>query len=208
MLLEHDGRRPRIDPSAYVAPTATLCGEVIVGPHCRILFGAILVAEGGPVELGAHVIVMEGAVIRGVRAHPVRIADHVLVGPRAYLTGCQVETCAFVAAGASVFNGARLGARSEVRINGVVHIRTALPSDATVPIGWVAVGDPAQILPPGEHDRIWAAQESLDFPGTVFGLERPAAGESIMPELTRRYARALARHREDRELGHHRSPDL
>ena len=208
MLLEHDGRRPRIDPSAYVAPTATLCGEVIVGPHCRILFGAILVAEGGPVELGAHVIVMEGAVIRGVRAHPVRIADHVLVGPRAYLTGCQVETCAFVAAGASVFNGARLGARSEVRINGVVHIRTALPSDATVPIGWVAVGDPAQILPPGEHDRIWAAQEPLDFPGTVFGLERPAAGDSIMPELTRRYARALARHREDRELGHHRSPDL
>ena len=208
MLLEHDGRRPRIDPSAYVAPTATLCGEVIVGPHCRILFGAILVAEGGPVELGAHVIVMEGAVIRGVRAHPVRIADHVLVGPRAYLTGCQVETCAFVAAGASVFNGARLGARSEVRINGVVHIRTALPSDATVPIGWVAVGDPAQILPPGEHDRIWAVQEPLDFPGTVFGLERPAAGESIMPELTRRYASALGRHREDRELGHHRSPDL
>ncbi len=137
-----------------------------------------------------------------------RIGNHVLVGPRAYLSGCSVEECVFLAAGATVFNGAHLGARAEVRINGVVHIRTRVAPDAVVPIGWVAVGDPAEILPPGEHDRIWAIQEPLDFPGTVFGLQRVPRGESLMPALTRRYARALGTHAGDHELGHHASPDL
>jgi hypothetical protein len=114
-----------------------------------------------------------------------------------------VEDSVFVATGASVFNGARLGARSEVRINGIVHVNTVVPAGATVPIGWVAVGDPAQILPPDEHERIWAVQKTLDFPRTVFGLERPPEGESIMPELTRRYTRALGAHRHDHVLGHH-----
>ena len=45
MLIEHDGARPRIDASAYVAPNAVLCGDVEVGPDCRILFGAVLTAD-------------------------------------------------------------------------------------------------------------------------------------------------------------------
>jgi carbonic anhydrase/acetyltransferase-like protein (isoleucine patch superfamily) len=208
MLLEHEGKRPRLHPSAYVAPTATVCGDVTIGAGSRILFGAVLTAEGGPVVVGNHCIVMEGAVIRGTARHPAQLGDHVLVGPRAYLTGAIVEECVFLAAGATIFNGARLGARAEVRINGVVHLRTRLGADAVVPIGWVAVGDPAEILPPEAHDRIWARQEPLDFPGTVFGLARAPAGQSLMPELTRRYARALGRHLSDRELGHHLSPDL
>ena len=62
----------------------------------------------------------------------------------------------------------------------------------------IAVGNPAEIRPPNEHDEIWAVQETLDFPGTVFGLARPAPGASLMPEMTRRYARALAHHKDDR----------
>ena len=198
MLLEHRGKAPCIHESVYVAPTATICGDVVIGENSRVLFGAVVVAEGGSVEIGANCIVMENAVIRGTRPHPTRIGDHVLVGPRAYLTGCTVEDNVFLATGATVFNGAHLGTRAEVRINGVVHLKTRLPPDALVPIGWVAVGDPAQILPPGAHDEIWAIQEPLNFPRTVFGLERPAAGETIMPDMTRRYARALGAHREDR----------
>ena len=64
--------------------------------------------------------------------------------------------------------------------------------------GWVAVGDPAQIFPPNEHDHICAIQEPLDFPRTVFGLERAPEGETIMPELTTRYERALEKHLEDK----------
>ncbi|MEJ2265304.1 MAG: gamma carbonic anhydrase family protein [Anaerolineales bacterium] len=197
MLIEHQGKRPRVHESAYIAPTAVLCGDVTIGENSRILFGAVLAAEGGPIIIGANCIIMENAVIRGTPRHPTHIGDHVLVGPRAYLTGCKVEEDAFLATGATIFNAARIGTRAEVRINGVVHLKTILPPDTVVPIGWIAVGDPAEILPPEEHDRIWAIQEPLDFPGTVFGLERAPAGETIMPELTRRYAKALARHRQD-----------
>jgi hypothetical protein len=53
------------------------------------------------------------------------------------------------------------------------------------------VGDPARILPPDRHDEIWAAQEPLDFPGTVFGVDRTAP--HAMVELTERYSRAIGR---------------
>lgn len=200
MLIEHRGKRPQIHDTAYVAPTAVLCGDVTIGANSRVMFGAVVTADGGPVEIGAQCIVMENAVLRGTPKHPLRIGDHVLVGPRAYLTGCTVADNAFLATGSTVFNGAHIGTRAEVRINGTVHLRTVVPPDATVPIGWVAIGDPAEIRPPHEHDEIWAVQEPLDFPGTVFGLPRPAEGGTIMPELTRRYAKGLAHHKNDRIL--------
>jgi carbonic anhydrase/acetyltransferase-like protein (isoleucine patch superfamily) len=193
----HLGRAPTVDETAYLAPTAVLCGDVRVGPGCAIGFGAVLAAEDGTIELGPDCVVMENAVIKASRRAPVRIGSHVLVGPRAYLSGCTVEDSVFIATGSTVFNHAVLGTRSEVRVNGVVHIRTRVPADATVPIGWVAVGDPAEIRPPHEHDRIWAVQRELHFPRVVFGLDRAPEGQTIMPELTRRYAAFLRRHRDD-----------
>jgi carbonic anhydrase/acetyltransferase-like protein (isoleucine patch superfamily) len=201
MQYEHRGKRPIVDPSASIAPTAVLCGDVRIGPGCAIAFGAVLSAEDGSIVLGESCIVMENAVVKAGKRAPVRIGDHVLIGPRAYLTGCTVADDVFLATGATVFNPAVIGARAEVRINGTVHLKTVLPEDATVPIGWVAVGDPAAILPPDRHDAIWAIQEKLDFPKAVFGLERPPAGTSLMPALTRRYAAFLRAHRDDTELG-------
>jgi carbonic anhydrase/acetyltransferase-like protein (isoleucine patch superfamily) len=195
--LRHRGGAPAVDATAWVAPNAVLAGDVRIGPGTAIGFGAVLTAEDGTIEIGAECVVMENAVLRAGRRAPLTIAGHCLVGPRAYLSGCTLERCVFVAAGATVFNGAVLGEGSEVRINGVVHISTRLEKGATVPIGWVAVGDPARILPPDRHDEIWAVQQGLDFPGVVFGLRRPAPGDTIMPELTRRYARFLAGHRDD-----------
>ena len=58
---------------------------------------------------------------------------------------------------------------------------------------WVAVGDPARILPPEAHDEIWAIQEPLNFPKEVFGVDRPGPGETRMPEIMARYCRALSR---------------
>ena len=64
-----------------------------------------------------------------------------------------------------------------MRVGGVVQVNTVLPPGSMIPIGWVAVGDPAKIYPPGQHEQIWSIQESLDFPGTVYGVSRqtPAA---------------------------------
>jgi carbonic anhydrase/acetyltransferase-like protein (isoleucine patch superfamily) len=165
-----------------------------------VLFGATVSAEGGPVDLGEQCIVMENTVLRGTPRDPLSLGDHVLVGPHAYLTGCTVEDNVFLATGSTVFNGARIGTRSEVRVNAVVHLRTQLPPDTTVPIGWIAAGDPAQLFSPDQHERLWQVQRELDFPGYVFGLARAGAGETTMPELTRRYSRALGQHHSDRTI--------
>ncbi|WP_207479921.1 gamma carbonic anhydrase family protein [Arenibaculum pallidiluteum] len=201
MLIEHEGVRPRVDPTARIAPNATICGDVTIGPGSSVGFGAVISAESGPVVIGADCVIMDTAVLRGVRGAPLTVGDRVLVGPRAYLTGCAVAEEAFLATGATVFNGARIGRRAEVRINGIVHLRTVLPEGAVVPLNWIAVGDPAEILPPDAHERIWEIQKTLDFPRAVFGVERPPDGESIMPVVMPRYARALARrHADDRVL--------
>lgn len=198
MRFEHLGAQPRIHPDAVVAATAVVSGDVTIGAGCQVLHGAVITAEGGPVTLGAHVIVMENALIRASAAHAVHIGSHVLVGPMASVSGATIEDEVFLATGTRVFNGARIGTRSEVRINAVVHLRTVLPAESVVPIGWVAVGDPARMLPPDRHEEIWALQHDLDFPGYVFGLDRSTP--DLMVQLTERYASSLARHADDRRV--------
>jgi gamma-carbonic anhydrase len=197
MLVEHEGRSPRVDPDAWVAPTAVLCGDVRVAAGARVLWNAVLVDDGGPVDIGARTIVMEQALLRGRADHPVDVEANVIVGPHAHVNGATIGEGAFLATGTSVFPGARIGAGAEVRINGVVHVNTVLPDGEVVPIGWVAVGDPAQILPPDRHDDIWAIQRDLDFPGTVLGIERGAPAAAA----TARYAELFGRHRDDKVIG-------
>jgi carbonic anhydrase/acetyltransferase-like protein (isoleucine patch superfamily) len=198
MRFEHLGAKPRIHPGAVVSPTAVISGDVEIGADCQILHGAVITAEGGPITLGENVIVMENALIRASSTNPVHIGDHTLVGPMASVSGATIGDEVFLATGTRIFNGARIGERSEVRINAVVHLRSVLPPQSVVPIGWVAVGDPVQILPPERHEEIWAAQKELDFPGYVFGIDRETP--DLMVQLTERYGRSLARHERDVQL--------
>ena len=189
MLLTHAGKSPDIDPDASIAPNAVICGDVRIGPGCRVLFGAQIIAEGGSIHIGNECIVMENAVLRSSACHDLRIGNNCLIGPNTHLVGCTVEDEVFIATGAAVFHAAHLGKGCEVRINGVVHLKTRVAAGATVPIGWVAVGDPAQILPASEHERIWELQQPLNFPFTVYGLDR---SEASMVKITRDLSATLA----------------
>jgi len=180
MFISHRGAAPTVHPSAYVAPNAVLCGDVEIGEDARILFGAVLTAEDGRVVVGARTLVMEHALVRGRGATPALLGDDVLVGPQAHVNGAVVEDGAFLATGAAVFPGSVVGAGSEVRIHGVVHVNSSLPPGTTVPIGWIAAGDPAELFSPDRHDELWAVQEPLDFPGTVYGLPRDATARERM----------------------------
>ena len=196
VFVEHRSSSPKVSQSAYIAPTAVLCGDVTIGPHTRVLFGAVVTAEGGSVVIGANCVIMENAVVRGVPRHPVRIGDHVLVGPHAHLTGCVVEGDSRIATGSMVFNGAQLGVGSEVEHGAVVHVNTVLLPGTAVPMGWFAGGDPAELVPPSDWERIQELMGPLDYPGTVFGVGEES-DQRPMQDIARRYARGLARHRHD-----------
>ena len=194
MIIAHDGNTPVIDPTAWVAPDATACGGVTIGPRTRVMHGARIIAEGGRIAIGEQCIILENAVVRSTTRHPARIGDHCLVGPNAHVVGCTVEDEVFIATGAAIFHGATLGRGSEVRVGGTVHLRSRLPAGGTVPIGWVAVGDPIHILPPDRHESIWSVHEPLNFPLAVYGIDRD---ELSMAKVTQRLSDALASHATD-----------
>jgi carbonic anhydrase/acetyltransferase-like protein (isoleucine patch superfamily) len=146
----------------------SISASAYVAPNA-VICGDVTIGENCRIMFGAQIIAEGGSIV----------------------IGSQIEDEVFIATGAAIFHGARLGRGSEVRVNGVVHLKTSLPSNATVPIGWVAIGDSASILLPDRHDDISKIQRPLSFPLTVYGIDRD---EADMVKITRRVAEVLASH--------------
>lgn len=205
MIVEHRGLAPRIHPTAWVAPTAVISGDVEIGAETRVLYGAVLTAEGAPVRIGDRCVIMEQAVIRGAggrhRRFAVEIGDHVLVGPHAYLAGCSVGPNAFIATGSMIFNDARVGEGSVVALGGIVHAGTVLREGSIVPIQHVAVGNPGRVYDPTRWSEILEWLDTLNFRRYVFGIETEGKSRAEeYHEMMERYTRGLGAHREDRIL--------
>jgi carbonic anhydrase/acetyltransferase-like protein (isoleucine patch superfamily) len=202
MRVEHLGRRPQVDPSAWVAPNAVLSGPVLIGPNVRVLYGAVLTAESGAeLAVGADCVIMEQAVLRAAGRFPLRLGDHVLVGPHAYLSGCRVGAHSFIATGAMVFNGAEVGQDCVIALGGKVHIDTELAPSTWVPIGHIAFGRPGRVYPPEQAPAVHEALNRLSFPRYVFGVETEGKIRAeVMAEITEKYTRVLGAHRHDRVL--------
>src|SRR5258707_11150385 len=202
MKIRHLDMAPSVHPEAYVAPSAVLSGEVRVGSGSCIMHGAVLAAEGGPVDIGTNCVIMENAVLRGTQRHPLIVGDHVLAGPHSHLTGCVIADEVFIATGAMVFNGAHMGRASSVALGGAGHIRRGVPPPTRIPIGWVAVGDPARMYPPGEAEPIRAglAEVGGGFLPFVFGVDDAGDRREQMQSALQRYTRAMARHHREDEI--------
>jgi gamma-carbonic anhydrase len=193
MILTHRGERPVIPESAYVAPSAVLCGAVTLGERARVLHGAVLTAEDGEIWIGDDVVVMENALVRGRSRHPVIVGNAVLIGPHAHVNGATIEDEVVIATGASLFPGSVAGTRSELRINSVLQVNSRVAAETIIPIGWIAAGDPAQLFAPDQHDQLWRVQSELDFPGTVYGVPRGTSMRTIMARQVEFYGT----HRDD-----------
>jgi carbonic anhydrase/acetyltransferase-like protein (isoleucine patch superfamily) len=181
-----------VHPDAYVAASAILAGEVSIGAGSCALSGAILTADGGPIVVGSNCVIMEHAVIRGTRRHPATVGDHVLIRPHAYLSGANVADEVFIATGAMIFNGARLERASSVALGGALHIGARLTSEQRLPIGWVAVGDPARMHNATAVDEIRAGlTEQGGFLPYVFGVPDTGQRGPMMRAAQQRYTAAL-----------------
>lgn len=175
MLIRHRGQEPRIDPSAYVAPTAVLVGDVRIGPRARVLYGAVLDAEGSCIEVGECTVICENAVLRATAVgdveRPVIVGDHVFISPHATVLGCTVEPSAYIATGATVLQGALIRTGGVVAVGALVHARTVVPSEFFVPPNAIAIGDPLTLYSPGETEALAAAIKSIDFASAAFGVQ-------------------------------------
>ena len=183
---------PETHPDAWVAPSAVVTGDVTIGAGSRVLAGAVLTGDLGPVVIGSDVLVMEHALLRGRADHPLVIGDAVLVGPHTHLNGTRVEDEVFIATGVSMFPGSHVGRGCELRINSVLHVNSELPPETVLPIGWIAAGSPAELFSPDRHDELWQVQEPLDFPGTVYGVPRGTSMREIMRRQCEAFGAAFA----------------
>ncbi len=95
MILAGSGKRPHVDETAFVAPTAVLSGDVTVGAGSAVLHGAVLVSEGAPIVLGESCVVMEHAVLRA-SAKAVHVGDRSLIAPHAYVVDVSLPADAHV----------------------------------------------------------------------------------------------------------------
>lgn len=204
MIVSSNGKKPKIHSSCYVAPSATVSGDVTIGSGSAVLAGAAIVSEGAPVSIGSDSVIMENAVLKGsggsVLRFPLSIGDRCIVGPHAYVVGATIGEGCFVASGAKIFNGATLEDGSGVALGAIVHVNARLTEGASVPMLHIAAGDPATIVAPEKAPEIAA---SLNFYETVFNVPGREGARGRAAETYAKFLRKV--HARDAVSGEHRA---
>jgi len=137
MIIPYRGKTPKIHPSAFVAPTAVLIGDVEVGEESSIWFGAVLRGDNGPIRVGARTSVQDNAVIHVMRL--TQIDDDVTIGHCAVMEDCHVKRHALIGSNAVLLNGCIIGEGSLVAAGSVVGERVEIPDHV------LAAGVPAKV---------------------------------------------------------------
>ncbi len=139
MFIEYRGKMPKVHPSAFVAPTAVLIGDVEVGEEASIWFGTVIRGDNGPIRIGARSNVQDNAVLHVSENNSTILGNDVTIGHCATLEDCTVEDGALIGTNAVVLNGATIGRRSLIAAGSVV------PAGAKIPAECMAAGAPASV---------------------------------------------------------------
>src|SRR5438876_10573378 len=142
MEFELLGRRPKVHPDAYIAPTAVLIGDVEIAAGASVWFGAVLRGDEATIKVGEGANIQDNAVIHCAENLPTLIEKNASIGHSAQLEGCVVEQGAVVGMGATMLQRSRLGAGSMLAAGAV------LGEGKSVPAGHMAAGVPATVKKP------------------------------------------------------------
>ena len=134
-----EGKEPRVADDAFVAPSATLIGDVVLEAESSVWFGAVLRGDFGRIVIGRGSCVQDNAVVHTAEGLPTIVGANVTVGHAAMLEGCVVEDGAVIAMGAIVLQRARVGAGALVGAGSVVR------EGQEIPAGALAAGVPAVV---------------------------------------------------------------
>jgi carbonic anhydrase/acetyltransferase-like protein (isoleucine patch superfamily) len=138
---------PHIHPSAFVAPGATVVGDVTLGEESSVWYGAVLRGDINRIVIGPGSNVQDGAVIHLADDFPALIGELVTIGHRAVVHACTLDDEVLVGMGAIILDGAQIGARSIVGANALVTAGTKIPA------GSLVFGSPAKVIRPLAEDE-------------------------------------------------------
>lgn len=131
---------PDLSRAAFVAPNATVIGDVSLGEGSSIWYGAVVRGDVDAVRIGTCSNVQDGAVLHGDPQLPTVLEDYVTIGHRAVIHSAHIESGCLIGIGAIILNGVRVGAGSMVGAGAVVN--------KDVPAGSLVVGVPSKIFRP------------------------------------------------------------
>ncbi|HYC81631.1 MAG TPA: gamma carbonic anhydrase family protein [Solirubrobacterales bacterium] len=135
---------PRIDPTAWVHPSATVVGDVEIGPESSVWPGAVLRGDFGAIRVGARTSIQDNAVLHAAPNAPTVVGDECVIAHLAFIETAVVEDLCLVGVGAVVLPGAHL------RRGAVAAAGAVLAQALAVPSGHRAIGVPATVVP-SEH---------------------------------------------------------
>ena len=138
-LFAFEGREPVISPEAWIAPTATLVGDVRIEAEASIWYGAVLRADFGPIVVRRGANVQDGSVLHGGADPVTEVGEGATIGHLCVVHGAVIGAEALIGNGATVLDGVRIGRQALVAAGATV------PPGMTVPDGMLAVGVPAKI---------------------------------------------------------------
>src|SRR5260370_7144890 len=139
-LFEFEGRGPEVSPTAWIAPTATLVGDVRVEAEASIWYGAVLRADFGPILVGRGANVQGGSVLHGGTDPVTEVGEGATIGHLCVVHGAVIGAEALVGNGATVLDGAIVGRRALVAGGATV------PPGMVIPDGMLAAGVPARVV--------------------------------------------------------------
>lgn len=131
---------PEIDPSTFVADTATLVGKVTLGKHATVWFGATLRGDNERITIGENSNVQENTVMHTDPGFPLEIGNNVSIGHQAMLHGCTVGDGSLIGIQAVILNGARIGKGCLVGAGALVTEGKEFPD------GSLILGSPAKVV--------------------------------------------------------------
>jgi carbonic anhydrase/acetyltransferase-like protein (isoleucine patch superfamily) len=180
-LFAFEGREPVVSPTAWIAPTATLVGDVRVEGEASVWYGAVLRGDFGPIIVRRGANIQDGSVLHGGEDPVTEIGEGVTVGHLCVVHGAVIGTEALIGNGATVLDGAVIGRRALVAAGSVV------PPGMSVPDGMLAVGTPARIT----REVSGSAKEWVDTNPEIYRqlARRHSAGISPVQECLRHAAR-------------------
>jgi carbonic anhydrase/acetyltransferase-like protein (isoleucine patch superfamily) len=139
LLLPFNGIAPVLSPTAWVAPNATLIGQVILGENASVFYGSVLRGDSDSITIGEGSNIQDNVSVHCDAGLPTTVGARVSVGHSAVLHGCTVEDDCLIGMSATVLNGAVIGAGSLVAAGAVVLEGTIIPP------GSLVAGVPAKV---------------------------------------------------------------
>src|SRR4051794_39480935 len=173
-LFEFEGKRPSVHPDAFVAPTATLVGDVTVEKGASVWYGAVLRADICAIVVREGANVQDNSVLHAAPDQVVEIGPGATVAHTCVVHGAVLEEHALLGNGSTMLDGSRLGAGSMVAAGSLV---TPGPS---IPAGVLAAGSPAQVRKPleGTTAQFWV---EMNPPYYAELAQRHRAGITALP---------------------------